>query len=77
MVSIDALPVRARGVAPERRDLRDRTILLDANDQVVVWYPPDANEQVRARYSEMKAAKSMAEIRAVMLNWGVVTIEGP
>ena len=45
---------------------------------MVVWHPRDANEQVRARYQEMKTTNSMAEIRAVMLiNWGVVTIEEP
>ena len=74
--AIDHLPdsMRAKKVAEERRILRDDKILLDANGQRVVWYPPDANDQVRKRYQEMKNTNFMAEITAVLTNWGVVTI---
>ena len=74
--AIDHLPdpMRAKKVAEERRILRDDKILLDANGQRVVWYPPNANDQVRERYQEMTNTNFMAEITAVLTNWGVVTI---
>ena len=88
--TIDSLPDarrarRAKKVAEVRRILRDDKILRDANGQRVIWYPRHALkygnggnntlDQVRERYQEMINTNSVAEIWAVLTNWGVVTFD--
>ena len=86
--TIDSLPDarrRAKKVAEVRRILRDDKILRDANGQRVIWYPRHALkygnggnntlDQVRERYQEMINTNSVAEIWAVLTNWGVVAFD--